>query len=174
MARTRGETMTADGLSRPVGLCAASFAIALSFPQTASADTPSWNGEYAITFMVGPKAGTSMAAGVPEGQHTETYGFRSSCTGGKCVATIISGPPPSNPTVPQPVQFTWDGSSWTQVSDFQWDCMMPDTTIQWAPAKSTVHYTPQANGTLNGVLHTDILSGPCQGWIEMDMTAARV
>ena len=41
--------MAADGLSSLVGLCAASFAIALSLPQTASADTPSWNGEYAIT-----------------------------------------------------------------------------------------------------------------------------
>ena len=165
--------MAADGLSSLVGLCAASFAIALSLPQTASADTPSWNGEYAITFMVGPKDGTSMAAGDPEGQHTETYGFRSSCTSGKCVATIVSGPAPSNPTVPQPVQFTWDGSSWTQVSEFQWDCMMHDTTIQWAPARSNVRYTPQANGTLAGVMHTDILSGPCQGWIEMDMTAER-
>ena len=166
--------MPADGLSTLVGLCAASLAIALSLPQTASADTPSWNGEYAITFMVGPKDGTSMAAGDPEGQHTETYGFRSNCTSGKCVATIVSGPPPSNPTVPQPVQFTWDGSSWTQVSEFQWDCMMHDTTIQWAPARSNVHYTPQANGTLAGVMHTDILSGPCQGWIEMNMTAERV
>ena len=166
--------MAPDCLSTLVGLCAAPLAIALSLPQTASADTPSWNGEYAIKFMVGPKDGTSMAAGDPEGQHTETYGFRSSCTSGKCVATIVSGPPPSNPTVPQPVQFTWDGSSWTQVSEFQWDCMMHDTTIQWAPARSNVRYTPQANGTLAGVMHTDILSGPCQGWIEMDMTAERV
>jgi hypothetical protein len=158
---------------RLVALGAAPLTIAASLPLTASADTPSWNGQYAITFMVGPKDGTSVAASQPESQHTETYGFRSSCASGKCIATIISGPPPSNPTVPQPVQFTWDGSSWTQVTDFQWDCMMPDTSIQWAPAKSTVRYTPQANGTLNGVMHTDILSGPCQGWIEMDMTAER-
>src|SRR6201990_3758903 len=127
-------------------------AIALSVPPTASADPPSWNGEYAITFIVGPKSGTSMAVGQPEGQYTDTYGFRSSCTSGKCIATIISGPPPRNPTVPQPVQFTWDGSAWTQASDFQWDCMMPDTTIQWSRARSNVRYTPQANGTLAGVL----------------------
>jgi hypothetical protein len=37
-----------------------------------------------------------------------------------------------------------------------------------------VRYTPQPNGTLAGVMHTDILSGPCQGWIEMDTTAERV
>jgi hypothetical protein len=162
-----------DRLSRVAGWCVASLALALTLAPAASADQPSWNGQYAITFMVGPKSGTSMAAGDPEGQHTETYGFKSSCTGGKCTATIVSGPPPSNPTVPQPVQFTWDGSSWTQVSDFQWDCMMPDTTIQWAPAHSTVHYTPQADGTLAGVMHTDIASGPCKGSIEINMTAVR-
>lgn len=165
--------MAPQHLRSLVGGCAALLTIALSVPPAACADTASWNGEYAITFMVGPKSGTSMAVGNPEGQHTENYGFRSSCATGKCIATIISGPPPSNPTVPQPVQFTWDGTSWTQVSDFQWDCMMPDTTIQWAPAHATVRYTPQPNGTLAGVLHTDILSGPCQGWIEMDTEAAR-
>jgi hypothetical protein len=165
MARHRARSL--------VGLYAVPLAIAALLPPAASGDNPSWNGEYAITFMVGPKSGTSMAVGDPESQHTEKYGFRSSCASGKCIATIVSGPPPSNPTVPQPVQFTWDGSSWTQVTDFQWDCMMPDTSIQWAPAKSTVRYTPQANGTLAGVMHTDISSGPCQGWIEMDMTAER-
>ena len=114
-----------------------------------------------------------MAAGQPEQQHTENYGFQSSCTNGTCTATITSGPAPTNPTVPQPVRFTWDGSSWTQTSDFQWDCMMPDTTIQWAPARANVRYTPQANGTLSGVMHTDILSGACQGTLDINMTAER-
>lgn len=163
--------MARHGLSSLAGLCTASFGIALSLPAAASADAASWNGTYAITFMVGPKAGTSMAVGDPEVQHTDTYGFRSSCSSGKCVATIVSGPPPSNPTVPQPVQFTWDGSSWKQVSDFQWDCMMPDTSIQWNPAHSEVRYTPQPNGSLAGTMHTDILSGACQGTIDMDMRA---
>jgi len=89
--------MAPDRLRTLVGLCAAPLTIALSLPPTGSADTPSWNGQYAITFMVGPKSGTSMAVGDPEVQHTDTYGFRSSCTSVKCVATIISGPPPSNP-----------------------------------------------------------------------------
>ena len=156
-----------------VGLGAVLFPVAAWLAPAAFADQPSWNGQYAITFMVGPKSGTSMAAGDPEGQHTDTYGFSSSCAGGKCTATIISGPPPTNPTVPQPVQFTWDGSSWTQVSDFQWDCMMPDTTIQWAPDHADVRYTPQPDGTLAGTMHTDIASGPCQGSVEMHMTAVR-
>ena len=51
--------MARDGLSSLVGLCAASLAIALSLPPTAVADAASWNGEYAITFMVGPKSGTT-------------------------------------------------------------------------------------------------------------------
>ncbi|MCX2932859.1 hypothetical protein ORI20_21530 [Mycobacterium sp. CVI_P3] len=160
-------------LSTLLGLCAASLAMALWLPVTACADSPSWNGEYAITFIVGPKAGTSMAAGQPEQQHTEIYGFQSSCASGTCVATITSGPPPSNPTVPQPVQFTWDGSSWTQASDFQWECMMPDETVQWNPARANVRYTPQPDGSLSGSMHTEILSGACQGTVDMNMTAER-
>jgi hypothetical protein len=69
--------MVPDPLSSLVGLCAASLAIALSLPPIASADPPSWNGVYAITFIVGPKSGTSMAAGDPEVQYTDTYTFRS-------------------------------------------------------------------------------------------------
>jgi hypothetical protein len=163
--------MTRDLVSRLVGLSAGSVAIALSLSPLASAGTASWNGEYAITFIVGPKAGTSVAAGQPEGQYTDTYGFRSSCTNGKCTATIISGPAPRNPTVPQPVQFTWDGSSWRQTSEFQWDCMMPDTTIEWDPARSDVRYTPQPDGTLAGTMHTEILSGTCRGTLDINMTA---
>jgi hypothetical protein len=166
--------MVPRSVSSFAGLCAAPLAIAMSLAPSACADAASWNGQYAITFMVGPKSGTSMAVGDPEVQHTDTYGFRSSCSSGKCVATIVSGPPPSNPTVPQPVQFTWDGSSWVQHSDFQWDCMMPDTSIQWNPAHADVRYTPQPDGSLAGTMHTDILSGACQGTIDMDMRADRV
>jgi len=157
-----------------VGLCAGSLAFALSVSPPASADAASWNGEYAITFIVGPKSGTSVAAGQPESQYTDTYTFSSSCTSGKCTATIIGGPAPRNPTVPQPVQFTWDGTSWTQASDFQWDCMMPDTTIEWNPARADVRYTPQPDGSLSGTMRTEILSGACQGTLEINMTAERV
>jgi len=163
--------MTRDGLSRLVGWCAGSLAVALALSGVAAADPPSWDGEYAITFIVGPKAGTSVAAGQPESQYTDTYTFSSSCTGGKCTATIVGGPAPRNPTVPQPVQFTWDGSSWTQSSVFQWDCMMPDTTIEWNPARADVRYTPQLDGSLSGAMHTEILNGACQGTVEMHMTA---
>ena len=166
--------MTRDGLSSLVGLGAGLLAFAVSLSAPAGADAASWNGEYAITFIVGPKAGTSVAAGQPESQYTDTYTLSSSCASGKCTATIVGGPAPRNPTVPQPVQFTWDGSSWTQSSEFQWDCMMPDTTIEWDPARADVRYTPQADGTLAGMMHTEILSGTCQGTLEMNMTAERV
>lgn len=65
--------MAPDRLRSVAGLCTASLAVAASLPPTASADNPSWNGQYAITFMVGPKDGTSVAASQPESQHTETY-----------------------------------------------------------------------------------------------------
>jgi hypothetical protein len=165
--------MDRRSLSGLLGVCAVSAASALWLPLTASADPAAWNGEYAITFIVGPKAGTSLAAGQPEQQHTETFGFQSSCASGKCIATIISGPPPSNPTVPQPIQFTWDRSAWTQASDFQWQCMMPDETIQWSPAHADVRYTPQPDGSLSGTMHTEIQSGACQGTVDMNMTAER-
>ena len=157
VADPKEKPMAPDRLSSLVGVCAASLAIALSLPPTASADPPSWNGEYAITFIVGPKSGTSMAAGHPEVQYTDTYGFRSSCTSGKCTATIISGPPPRNPTVPQPVQFTWDGSSWTQVSDFQWDCMMPDDhdPMESGPSRRALH-APTRRITFRHHAHRDL------------------
>src|SRR5262249_62246293 len=112
--------------------------------------------------------------GSPGVESPDRWGPPSGCGGERRPATIISGPPPRNPTVPQPVQFTWDGSSWTQLSDFQWDCMMPDETIQWNPARGDVRYTPQPDGSLSGTMHTEILSGACQGTIDMHMTAERV
>jgi hypothetical protein len=51
--------------------------------------------------------------------------------------------------------------------------MMPDTTIEWDPARADVRYTPQPDGSLSGTMHTDILSGACQGTLEINMTAER-
>ena len=104
----------ADRLCGLVGLGAPSLVIALSLPPAGAADSPSWNGEYAIT---------------------------------------------------------WDGSSWTQVSDFQWDVLMPNGTTQWNPARADVRYTPQPDGSLPGTMHTEISSGACQGTVDMNMTA---
>jgi len=51
--------------------------------------------------------------------------------------------------------------------------MMDDGTIQWNPARADVRYTPQADGSLSGTMHTEIFSGACQGTVEMKMTAER-
>ena len=134
--------MAPDGLRSRIGLSAVSLGDRrCRFPPLPPPILRPGMVEYAITFIVGPKDGTSVAASQAEVQYTDTYTFRSSCASGKCVATIISGPPPRNPTVPQPVQFTWDGSSWTQVSDFQWDCMMPDTLdpMESGPGETPLH-----------------------------------
>ncbi|CNK43665.1 putative secreted protein [Mycobacterium tuberculosis] len=37
-----------------------------------------------------------------------------------------------------------------------------------------MHYTPQPDGSLAGVMHTEIASGACKGTIDMNMTAVRV
>jgi hypothetical protein len=51
---------------------------------------------------------------------------------------------------------------------------MPDErTIEWSPARADVRYTPQPDGSLSGVMRTEIFSGFCQGTVEMHMTAAR-
>jgi hypothetical protein len=155
-----------------VALAAVPLAAALcGAPTAAAVPVPSWNGPYQISFFDVAKQGTSMAAIQSEKQHTETYVFSTSCSNGPCVATIVGGPPPTNPTVPQPVQYTWDGTAWTQTNDFRWDCLWADGTIEWNPARAVVRYTPQADGSLNGTWHTDILSGTCEGTVDMQMRA---
>ena len=135
---------------------------------------PSWNGRYEITFFTAQKSGTSMAANQPESMHVDVYTFSSSCSSGQCVATITDGPAPRNPTVPQLVQFTWDGSAWTSSSSWRWACLLPDGTVEWSPASSTTRYTPKPDGTLMGEWHTDIASGACQGTLDMPMEAVPI
>ena len=65
--------MNRNRLNGLIGLCAASLAIALSLSPTASADPPSWNGEYAITFIVGPKSGLAWRPVRSKLQYTDTY-----------------------------------------------------------------------------------------------------
>jgi hypothetical protein len=51
--------------------------------------------------------------------------------------------------------------------------MMPDATIEWSPARADVRYTPQLDGSLTGTLHTEIMTGACQGTLDINMTAER-
>lgn len=162
--------MTRHRISALVALAVASLGTSVCLAPPALAD-PSWNGQYEVTFFTYQKSGTSMAVNQPESMHVDIYTFSSSCSSGHCVATITDGPPPRNPTIPQPVQFTWDGSAWTSTSTWRWDCLFPDGTIEWSPAGSRVSYTPQPDGSLTGEMHTDISSGACQGTVDMPMQA---
>ncbi|MCH9666480.1 MAG: hypothetical protein K0U76_17215 [Actinomycetia bacterium] len=145
---------------------------ALGLAPTASAGgVPVWDGPYEITFRVDEKTGTSMAATQAENRYTDSYTFDTSCSGGSCVATIVGGPAPRNSTVPVPVTFTWNGSAWASNTNFHWNCLMPDGSIEWNPASAQVAYTPQSDDTFAGRWHTDIQSGACQGTVDITMAA---
>ena len=77
--------MTRDRLRGLVGVCAGSVAIALVMSPIASADPPSWNGEYAITFIVGPKSGTSDPLSLEVRQLSRVSG----CGGQSCVGEAL-------------------------------------------------------------------------------------
>lgn len=131
-----------------------------------------WTGRFSVVSYASQKAGTSPAAQQPEADFTGQYVFKTDCASGVCIATVVSGPRSSNPTVPQPLRYTWDGARWTQSYDWQWDCFMGDGVPKvWAPARSFVYYVPQRDGSLEGSWRTDILGGPCSGNVTMAVAA---
>jgi hypothetical protein len=142
-------------------------------PAAVAGGVPVWDGAYTVTFFVDQKSGTSVAATQTETRYSDNYTFDTSCSGGSCVATIVGGPAPRNSTVPVPVTFTWSGSAWTSTTNYQWNCLMPDGSVQWNPASSEVAYTPQSDGTVTGRWHTDIASGACEGTVDITMAAVR-
>jgi hypothetical protein len=147
-----------------VAICAAAPAV--------HAALPSWNGKYSLVRYAVNKAGTSQAARQAEPTFSADYVFVTDCSSGNCVATATNGPTPKNPTLPQPSHYVWDGTRWVEHFDFQWDCYMGEGNPKvWAPARSWAFYAPQADGSLRGVWHTDIASGPCRGSVEMPVAA---
>jgi hypothetical protein len=154
-----------------VVLAATSVIGSVCLAPAALSAAPTWNGRYAVTFAGTQKTGTSVAADKPEGNSVVDYGFSSSCSTGTCIATVFDAPPPKNPYVPRPITYTWNGSQWVRITTWQWDCLLPDGTVEYDPAKSVVAFTPQANGTLSGVFHTDISSGACKGNVDMPVSA---
>ena len=163
-----------SGLSKAafVGLAVTSLGGSLWLAPAAFAADPAWNGKYQVTFAGTAKTGTSVAAAKPEGNSVVDYGFSSSCSTGTCVATVYDAPPAKNPYIPRPITYTWNGSQWVRTTTWQWDCQLPDGTIEYDPAKSVVAFTPGADGTLSGVFHTDITSGTCHGNVDMPVSAA--
>lgn len=141
-------------------------------PPALAGDAASWNGQYVLTLSANAKQGTSMAAHQSEFAHRVSVSISSSCASGACVATVNDPPPPKNGSLPQSIEFTWNGSQWVRQMAWKWDCLLPDGTIEYDPAKSITTYTPGPNGVLTGVFHTDIASGAGKGNVDMPVSAA--
>jgi len=143
-------------------------------PAAFAGEISSWNGQYLLTLSANAKVGTSMAASQPEYAHRASVSISSSCSSGVCVATVNDPPPPKNESMPRSIEFTWNGSQWVRQMSWKWDCLLPDGTIEYDPAKSVTAYTPGPNGVLTGVFHTDIANGACKGNVDMPVSAAPV
>lgn len=154
-------------------LCTAYLAGGLA-PKAVAGDAASWNGHYLVTVSADAKTGTSMAARDREYAQKGSYSFTSSCSSGSCVATVTNPPPPKNQYMPRTIQFTWNGSAWVREISWRWECRKFPGLTEYDPAKSTTIYTPGPNGVLTGIFHTDILSGACQGTVEMPVSAKEV
>ncbi|MFE3444070.1 hypothetical protein ACFXNW_13640 [Nocardia sp. NPDC059180] len=141
-------------------------------PAEGTGTQPSWSGDYSVKRFAATKHGTSLAARQWEPDFADRYRFETSCTGDDCVATVIDGPTPANPTLPLPPQYSWDGVSWVHTYDWEWDCYQGEGVPKvWAPARSVAYYTPQPDGRLIGSWRTDIDGGPCEGSVIMDVAA---
>lgn len=156
--------LAAGSLSGPLWLSPPAFA----------GEASSWNGQYILTLSANAKEGTSMAARQPEYAHRTSVSISSSCSSDVCVATVNDPPPPKNDSMPRSIEFTWNGSQWVREMSWKWDCLLPDGTIEYDPAKSITAYTPGPNGVLTGVFHTNIFSGACKGNVDIPVSAAPV
>ena len=108
------------------------------------------------------KDGISVSARQPEPDFGAEFMFVTDCSSGWCVATAVDGPDPTNPSVPRPQRFTWSGTHWTFVYEWDWDCFRGvGVAREWSPARSWAVYTPQPD-SLRGTWHTDIASGQSQ------------
>ena len=146
--------------------------VAALFPPPADAAPKPWNGRYQMLTYASQKAGTSAAAQQREGDFGATFTVATECSVTRCVATVVDGPRPGNPTVPWPTRYTWNGSEWTSSYDWLWDCFLGSgNQKQWARATSWAYYQPQPDGSLKGTWHTDIAEGPCRGSVVMPVAA---
>ncbi len=159
---------------RRVAKAAAALTIAAAAAPSAHADpAPNWNGWFRITFHTDQKSGSSLAAKQSEEPYTVSYRFGTDCSSGTCQATALDGPG-SKDNVEQSVKFDWTGTHWSHTNGWRWDCLLPDGTITFDPARSVTTYSPQPDGTLTGTFATNIGSGACQGTVYIPMTAVPV
>jgi len=150
------------------------LAVAVGCPPSAQAAATPWDGSYQMLTYASKKAGTSAASRQRENDFGATFTLATRCTVRDCVATIVSGPRPGNPTVPWPARFTWNGSEWTTSYTWMWDCLVgAGGQKSWARATSWTYYQPQPDGSLTGAWHTDIAEGPCRGTVVMPVAAVK-
>lgn len=164
-------------LRRTASIAAAATPLAAALcltPVAHASEVASWNGEYIMVLGANAKSGTSIAAGQNEFAHRTSVSITSSCIAGVCTATVTNPPPPKNDSMPKSIEFTWNGAQWVREMTWNWDCLLPDGTVEYDPAKSITVYTPGQYGILTGVFHTDIASGTCQGNVDMPVSAKPV
>lgn len=162
---------TLEGMRGRGAAILAALTLAGAATPSASASPQAWNGRYQMTTYASQKAGTSPAARQREGDFGAVFTLATACGFDKCVATVVDGPAPGNPTIPQPTRFTWNGSAWAGTYDWLWDCSLSTGQKQWAHATSFTTYAPQTDGTLRGTWHTDIAEGACRGNVVMPVAA---
>ncbi|NVN49621.1 hypothetical protein [Mycolicibacterium hippocampi] len=161
-ARRARTALTTATLVAAAGICTVA---------TAQAAPAEWIGRYTMVTFASDKIGTSIAARQPEPDFSGQYTFSTSCAG-TCVATAADGPAPSNPTVPQPSRYTWDGKQWVFNYNWQWECFRgDDVPREYASARSLVFYAPTLDGSMYGTWRTEILEGVCKGSIVMPVAA---
>jgi hypothetical protein len=154
-------------------LASATFVAAACFctDATAVAAPANWSGRYTVVTFASEKIGTSIAARQPEPNFRGQYTFATSCAG-VCVATASDGPAPSNPTIPQPARYTWDGKQWVFNYNWKWECFRgDDVPREYAAARSLVFYAPTLDGSMFGTWRTEILEGVCKGNVVMPVAA---
>ncbi|BBX15339.1 hypothetical protein CRI77_15590 [Mycolicibacterium duvalii] len=138
---------------------------------TAQAAPQGWNGRYTVVTYASEKIGTSIASRQPEPDFSAQYTFSTSCAS-ICTATASDGPAPTNPTIPQPTRYTWDGKQWVFNYNWQWECFRgDDVPPEFAAARSLVFYAPAPDGSLFGTWRTEILDGVCKGTVIMPVAA---
>ncbi len=156
----------------PLLIAAALLGVATLIPPAANAAPQPLNGRYQMVTYASQKAGTSPAAQQRESDFGATFTLATACSVTRCVATVVDGPRPGNPTVPWPTRYAWNGSEWTTSYDWLWDCFLGNgNEKQWARATSWAYYQPQPNGSLKGTWHTDIAEGACRGSVVMPIAA---
>ena len=73
--------------------------------------------------------------------------------------------------MPNPLSYSWDGQQWKTVYDWVWQCPVGAGQGEWSPARSFTYYTPQPDGSLQGMWSTDISTGACRGNVVMPVAA---